>query len=100
MSLVLSGTLRFPEADLAAADAALADMMQGCRAQPGCLACVYSRELAQPGLYRVFQHWQDEALFMAGHEAPHFARWRLAREALGMYDRRYVLHEVSATRDA
>ena len=100
MSTILSGVFRFPADRLEAARVALADMMAGCRAQDGCLACVYSQSLIDPDQFHVFQVWRDEAAFRANHDAPHFARWRAAREALGLYDRRYFLHEAGESREA
>ena len=99
MSVVLSGEIRFPAESLDEARAALIDMMQGSEACDGCCACRYSESLEEPGLFRVFQHWRDEAAFMAAHEQPHFARWRQARQRLGLHGRRYVLHEISSFAD-
>ena len=99
MSVILSGEIRFPPESLGEARAALIDMMRASEASDGCYVCRYSASLEEPGCFRVFQHWRDEAAFMAAHEQPHFARWREARQRLGLFGRRYVLHEISSFSD-
>ena len=100
MSLILAGQVRFAPELVAEAETAMVELMHATRRQDGCIRSAYSRELAEPGLYRVYQVWRDETAFDGHHEGPHFERWREARLRLGIHDRSYWLHEIAATHDA
>ena len=99
MSVILAGTVRFEPSKLPAAREAMKEMMRLSRAEDGCIEYVYSEDLIEPGLVRVFEIWRDEAALHAHHNAPHFLAWRASRDELGMSDRRMKAHTVTETRE-
>ena len=98
-NVILAGTVRFPPDRMAESKARMLEMMRLSRAEDGCIAYVYSEDLAEPGLIHVFEIWRDEAALHGHHTSPHFVAWRASRDEIGMSDRRMKAHLVSSSRE-
>ncbi len=92
--LVIVGTVRLPPENLALARPAMARMIAGSRAEPGCRGYSYAEDVLDPGLIRVTELWDDRAALDAHFASPHIAEWRTAWPALGLHSRDLTLHEV------
>ena len=98
-NVILAGTVRFPADRMAESKARMLEMMRLSRAEDGCIAYVYSEDLAEPGLVHVFEIWRDEAALHGHHTAPHFLAWKASRDEIGMSDRRMKAHLVASSRE-
>ena len=98
MSVVVAGTFRVPPENFEALKLHMGAVIAASRAEAECLAYAYSRDLEDPGLVHVFEHWRDQASLDAHFATAHMATWREAREPLGFHDRKLVRFEVAAER--
>jgi quinol monooxygenase YgiN len=98
VSLVVAGTFRLPAGEVEALRPHMLTVIAASRAEAGCLAYAYSEDIAEPGLYRVFERWTDQAALDVHFGQPHMAAWKEAREAHGFHDRQIVVYEVAAER--
>jgi len=69
--IVVAGTIQLDPAHKDAATAAAIEMMKATRAETGNIEYVFTWDLAEEGLVRVFEQWQDQAALEAHFEAPH-----------------------------
>jgi quinol monooxygenase YgiN len=98
--LLVLGTIRLPPENLEAARGAMAQMIRASRDEPGCIDYAYAEDVLQPGLIRVTEIWQDQAVLDAHFASPHIAAWRAAWPDLGIGDRELTAYEVAAVRPA
>ena len=56
-------------------EAALRNMREPTRAEPGNLDYQVLRDPRQPGIFMLFERYADEAAFQAHLATDHFARW-------------------------
>jgi quinol monooxygenase YgiN len=63
--IVVVGTFRLPAAKLAEAREALARVIKATRLEPGCIDYAYAVDVLEPGLVRVSETWEREALGMS-----------------------------------
>lgn len=96
--ILVTGTIRIPPAKLPAALPVMRAMIERSRAEDGCIAYSYARDLLDPGLIRVSEAWASKAALDAHFAAPHLAEWRASWAELEITDRNLVLHEVKDTR--
>jgi quinol monooxygenase YgiN len=71
-------------------------VVEATLAEPGCRAYSYSEDVAESGLFRVTELWDDRTALAAHFETPHMREWVERRAALGFFDRRISLHEIGA----
>jgi quinol monooxygenase YgiN len=74
--LVIAGTIEIDPAKQDEARAAALEMMRATRKEPGCVDYVFSAELAQPGVFRIFEQWESQAALEAHFRAPHMAEFQ------------------------
>lgn len=91
--IVITGTIRLPADRIAQARPAMLAMISASRAEAGCIAYSYARDLIDPALFHVVEQWQDRAALAAHFAAPHLAQWRGQFAALGIHDRNLQLIE-------
>lgn len=58
---------------MAAARAAIADMVAASNAEDGCIAYAFTEDMLQPGVIHIVEKWQDEAALAAHFATPHMA---------------------------
>ncbi|HEY6868480.1 MAG TPA: putative quinol monooxygenase [Novosphingobium sp.] len=85
--LLVIGHLRFPAEARSGVLAALAEVIVATRTEPGCLFYDFAEDVLECDLFRVSEGWRDADALRAHFASPHMARFRAAREALGMAER-------------
>ncbi|AOL94420.1 putative quinol monooxygenase [Porphyrobacter sp. LM 6] len=63
---------------LAAAKAAIADMVVASNAEDGCIAYAFTQDLGDPTIIHIVEKWQDEAALAAHFATPHMAAFGAA----------------------
>jgi quinol monooxygenase YgiN len=96
--LLIVGTLRLPAAALVAARPAMRAMVESSRAEAGCLDYSYAEDLFDAGLIHVTELWTDQNALDRHFASAHIAAWRANWPALGIGERRLVVHEVGEGR--
>lgn len=67
---------------MAAARAAIADMVAASTAESGCIAYAFTQDVLEPGVILIVEKWQDEAALAAHFATPHMAAFGAAIAAL------------------
>jgi quinol monooxygenase YgiN len=93
-TVLVIGSFRLRPHQVEGAMVRMTRMITASRAEPGCLEYVYAEDLAEPGLIHVKERWTDQAALRAHFSAPHLLEWRAAFDALGVSERRLVLHKI------
>ena len=92
--LLIIGTLRLPKDAIEDARPAMARMIEGSRAEVGCLHYSYAQDMLDPALIHVKELWRSRAHLDAHFASAHLSEWRAAGKQLGIFDRNLVVHEV------
>jgi quinol monooxygenase YgiN len=87
MSVILAGVYRLGPGGFEAARDAIETIIAASREEPGCLAYAHARDATDPGLMRVFEHFEDEAALEAHRASAHMAAWRAVWPPLGLHGR-------------
>lgn len=94
--LVISGTIRLDPKDRAGAIAAATEMMRHSNAEAGCHTYVFSADLEDEGLFRIFEEWESEEALGAHFKSPHMAAFQKALGGLAIRETKIDRYEVSA----
>ena len=94
--LVVAGEIRIDPAKREAAVAAAREMMTATRDEDGCVAYVFSADLDDPTVFRLFEEWETPSALDRHFETPHMADWRAKLADLGVTHRVIHRYEVSA----
>ncbi|WHU02059.1 MULTISPECIES: putative quinol monooxygenase [unclassified Sphingomonas] len=94
--LIITGTFRLPPANLDAARPVMAAMVEGSRAEAGCIHYSYGEDVLDPGLIHVTEQWADRTTLEAHWASPHIQAWRAAWPELGIGERDLTLFETDA----
>jgi quinol monooxygenase YgiN len=92
--IAVLGSFRFPVEALDNARPLMRAVIAATLTEPGCRAYSYAEDVAEPGLFRVTELWDDRAALAAHFETSHMRQWTEQRVALGFSDRRIALHEI------
>ena len=98
MSLIIAGTLRAPPENMDALRAQVSPLIAATRLEDGCEEYVFSEELGEPGLLRVFEIWRDQAALEAHMNTAHLKAWREAGAALGVSYGGFFAYELASRR--
>ena len=63
---------------MAAASAAIADMVAASNAESGCIAYSFTQDLGDPTLIHIVEKWQDDAALAEHFATPHMAAFGAA----------------------
>ncbi|AKH42291.1 Antibiotic biosynthesis monooxygenase [Croceibacterium atlanticum] len=74
-------------------------VIEASRAEPGCHAYSYAEDVAEPGLFRVMEMWDDREALAAHFQTGHMREWQTRRTELGFYDRDLTLCDLTARAD-
>jgi len=85
--IVVLGTVRLPPEKLDAARPHMQAMVDGSRAEAGCLQYAYAQDVFEPGLIHVSERWRDRAALKLHFQTPHMMAWRAAWPDLGVTGR-------------
>lgn len=94
--IAVLGSFRFPPEKVERVRPLMRQVVQATLAEPGCQAYSYAEDVAEPGLFRVTELWDDREALAAHFETPHMRGWTEQRAALGFSDRRIALYEVGS----
>lgn len=82
--IIVEGWVRLPpgaiERFLPAAEAHI----RASRQEPGCLDYAYARDLLDPDVLRITEHWADDAALQSHFQTPHTAAFNQALASLAM----------------
>jgi quinol monooxygenase YgiN len=93
--IVVSGTVRIDAAMIEGTRAAMKKMIEASRGENGCIEYSYAIDVLDPALVHVFEIWRDRAALDDHFKTAHMAAWRQSFPALGIFDRKLNLYDVS-----
>lgn len=95
--LVVGGRIRIDAGGRDKAVAAAAEMMRESNREEGCISYVLSGDLEDPGLFRIFEEWEDEAALKAHFKTPHMAAFNKVIGSLKVLEVDVKRYDVSGT---
>lgn len=97
--IVVTGHIKMPPEQLANLRPHMRAVLEGTRAEDGCILYAYAEDVLEPGLIRIVERWRDWPSLEAHTRAPHIALWSSkVKEAGGLLDREVTAHEAGAER--
>lgn len=94
--LVIAGRIRIDPERRADAAAAAIGMQTATRAEPGCISYTFSADLAEPGLFHIFEEWESPEALATHFQAPHMASFQKAIGGLGVREMKVQRYEVAS----
>jgi quinol monooxygenase YgiN len=94
--IAVLGSFRFPVEVLDEARPLMRAVVEATLLEAGCRAYAYAEDVAEAGLFRVTELWDDRAALAAHFEMPHMKAWLEHRAALGFFDRDISVYEIGA----
>ncbi len=76
--LVIAGSIRLAEADVAAAMPAAKRMIEETRKEAGCIEYGFYQDILDPGRIQIYEEWEDAASLEAHAASDHMKAWRAA----------------------
>ena len=92
--IVVSGRFRLPLERISDARPYMAKVIAASSAEPGCRVYSYAEAIDEPGLFRVYEEWDDQAALEAHFTSSHMREWQAVREELGFHDRSVIAYEI------
>lgn len=93
--IVVSGTNEVAAEDAPRAMEAAIALAHETRKEPGCRFYAFYQDIESPGVFRVFEEWDDEAALRAHFETPHMAAFRKVLGGIGVLSRDVKIYRVS-----
>jgi quinol monooxygenase YgiN len=93
---VIAGEIEIDPAQHDAAAAAALRMMEETAKEAGCVRYVFTSDLAQRGVFRVFEEWESQQALDAHFASPHMAAFQAAVGGLGVKRMALQRYEVSS----
>jgi quinol monooxygenase YgiN len=93
--IILAGSIRIPPESIEKARPVLDAIINGTRAEPGCIAYSFAFDVMEPGLVRIFEVFSNAEALAAHRASPHMAAWRAAWPGLGIGERNMSQYDVS-----
>ena len=94
--IILVGCMRVPTGKREDALVALAPLVEGSRAESGCLGFSLGFDILDDHLLRVFEAFEDDAALAAHRASSHVAEWETAASLLGISDLELQRYEAKA----
>ncbi len=82
--IVVAGYLRLTSGSFEAIRPHMLVMIAASRAEPGCLAYSYARDVVDPDTIRVFETWNSQEDLDRHFTTPHLKAWRAALGEIGI----------------
>lgn len=76
--LIVLAKAQVGEASMAAAKAAIADMVAASNAEEGCIAYAFTQDVLDPSVLHIVEKWKDETALAAHFATPHMAAFGAA----------------------
>ena len=73
--IIVTGTARFGEGEIARLREAMAENIDATRAEAGCAHYSYGVDISNPNLLHISERWRDEAAIDAHMQAAHMQRF-------------------------
>ena len=96
--LVVAGVVRIDPADQPVASEAAKTMMAETRREDGCQSYVFSADLEEPGVFRVFEEWDSPEALAAHFKTPHMAAFNKVMASVKVLGMDIKQYEVSGTK--
>jgi len=94
--IVIAGVIRIDPARSAEAVAAAREMMEETHKEPGNIAYVFSRDLAEEGLFHLFEKWRSQEDLDLHFGAPHMASFQKKIGGLGVKEMQVEKYEIAS----
>jgi quinol monooxygenase YgiN len=94
--LVIAGHIRIDPARREDAIRAALEMQEATRQEAGCISYTFSADLAEPGLFRIFEEWASPEALAAHFGAPHMARFQGVVGGLGVREMKVQRYEIAS----
>jgi quinol monooxygenase YgiN len=94
--LVIAGHIRIDPARRDDAIRAAVEVQEATRAETGCLSYTFSADLADPGVFRIFEEWESPDALKSHFHAPHMARFQAAVAGLGVKEMKVQRYEIAS----
>ncbi len=85
--IIVMGTFRMPVENLERALPMAEKVVMATRAEDGCFAYSYARDLFDPEVIHVSEKWRDRAALTAHFHSEHMKAWAAERGDLGLFGR-------------
>ncbi len=93
--LTIAGILKLDPARAEEARRAMQEMMAETHKETGCNAYVFSADLSEAGVFRIFEEWESEAALKAHMASPHMKAFQGKAAAFGVSELTVHRYEVS-----
>jgi quinol monooxygenase YgiN len=94
--LVIAGQIRIDPARREDAVRAAVEVQEATRREAGCISYTFSADLAEPGLFRIFEEWESPEALAAHFGAPHMAKFQAAVAGLGVKEMKVQRYEIAS----
>lgn len=94
--LVIAGHVRIDPAQREAAISAARDMMEATRREPGCISYTLSADVADPGVFHIFEEWEGQAALESHFSAPHMATFQKQMGGLGVKEMKIQRYDIAS----
>ncbi|MFV2040264.1 MAG: putative quinol monooxygenase, partial [Acidimicrobiales bacterium] len=95
--LIVAGTISFDPSKTEEARAAVSKMMAATHEEAGNIEYVFSIDMTDPGVMRLFEVWESQDALDAHFVAPHMEEFGVAVRELGVTGRDLLKYQVSST---
>lgn len=94
--MVIAGEIRIDPDKRDQAIAAVVEMMTATRDEEGCVTYVFSADLEDPAVFRLFEEWESAAALEDHFVTPHMAEFQRRIADVGVSSRIIHRYEVSS----
>ena len=94
--LVIAGHIRIDPKRREDAVRAAVEVQGATRREAGCISYTFSADLAEPGLFRIFEEWESPEALGAHFRTPHMAKFQAAVAGLGVKELKIQRYEVAS----
>jgi quinol monooxygenase YgiN len=94
--LVIAGHIRIDPARQADAVRAAVEVQEATRREAGCISYNFSSDLAEPGVFRIFEEWESAEALGAHFRTPHMAKFQGAVAGLGVKEMKVQRYEIAS----
>jgi len=94
--LVIAGRIRLDPAKRDEAIAAARTMMEETHKETGCISYTFSADLADPGVFLIFEEWESQDALDLHFKAPHMATFQATVGGLGVKEMKVKRYEVAS----
>ena len=94
--LVIAGHIRIDPANRDAAVLATREVMQATAQEAGCISYTISADLADDGLFHIFEEWESQEALDAHFKTPHMAKFQGAMGGFGVKGMKIQRYQVSS----